>query len=258
MSKTLNEGHVELSKCPSSKLRQLAKKFESSQATAKHMKQIKRDLQAVQVNLLQHQCTELPPSKSMRQKKKKPFKFRQGATKHNEDKRKPQQRKSFDTEHPDRCHKCGDSHHREGFRCPASKYQCKICKKIGHFSSLCYKKKEQSDYFQRSLRSSSPKAQQLKVRSMNNRSLYDQSEDYSSKDSFCLQMKVQPQGDEAETKFTAPQHLVTNLEIKLKPHKKKTKFLRTRIDTCANVNVIPVSMYKLLYKDPDCVIDCSK
>ena len=66
-------------------------------------------------------------------------------------------------------------------------------------------------------------------------------------------MKVQPQSDEAETKFTAPQHLATNLEIKLKPHKKKTKFLRARIDTCANVNVIPISMYKLLYKDPDCV-----
>ena len=46
--------------------------------------------------------------------------------------------------------------------------------------------------------------------------MYDQSEDYSSKDSFCLQMKVQLQGDEAETKFTALQHLVTNLEIKVK------------------------------------------
>ena len=180
----------------------------------------------------------------MRQKKKEPFKFRQDATKDNEDKRKPQQRQSFDTEFPDRCHKCGDSHHRESFRCLASKNQCKICKKIGHFSSLCYKKKEQSDYYQRSLRSSSPKAQQLKVGSMNNRSLYDQSEDYSSEDSICLQMKVQPQGDEAETKFTASQHLITNREIKLKPHK-KIKILRTRMDTCANVNVIPVSMYKL-------------
>ena len=118
---------------------------------------------------------------------------------------------------------------------------------------MCYKKKEQSNYYQRSLRSSSPKAHQLKVGPINNRSSYNQSADYSSEDSFCLQMKVQPQSDEAETKFTAPQHLATNLEIKLKPHKKKTKFLRARIDTCANVNVIPISMYKLLYKDPDCV-----
>ena len=83
--------------------------------------------------------------------------------------------------------------------------------------------------------------------------MYDQSDDSSSEDSFCLQLKVQPQCDEVETKFTAPQHLVTNLEIKLKPHKKKTKFLRARIDTCANVNLMPISVYKLLYKDPDCV-----
>ena len=83
--------------------------------------------------------------------------------------------------------------------------------------------------------------------------MYDQSVDYSSEDSFCLQLKVQPQCDEAETKFIAPQHLFTNLEIKLKPHKKRTKFLRARIETCANVNLIPISVYKLLYKDPDCV-----
>ena len=64
VSKTLNEGHVELSKFPASTVRQLAKKMESLQATAKHMKQVTRDPQVVQVNLLWHQCTEIPPSKS--------------------------------------------------------------------------------------------------------------------------------------------------------------------------------------------------
>ena len=52
VSKNLNEGHVELNKFPASTACQLAKKFESSQATAKHMKQITRDSQVVQVNLL--------------------------------------------------------------------------------------------------------------------------------------------------------------------------------------------------------------
>ena len=51
-SKTLNEGHVELSKFPASTVRQLAKKMESSQATVKHMKQVTSDQQAVRVNLL--------------------------------------------------------------------------------------------------------------------------------------------------------------------------------------------------------------
>ena len=52
VSKTLNEGHVVLSKFPASPVYKLAKKMESSQATAKHMKQVTRDPQAVQVNLL--------------------------------------------------------------------------------------------------------------------------------------------------------------------------------------------------------------
>ena len=69
VSKTLNEGHVELSKVPASTVHQLAKKMESSQATAKHMNQVARDPQAVQVNLLRHQCTELPPSKFQKKTK---------------------------------------------------------------------------------------------------------------------------------------------------------------------------------------------
>ena len=38
----------------------------------------------------------------------------------------------------------------------------------------------------------------------------------------------------------------------MKPHRKRTKFLRTKIDTCSNVNLIPISVYKLIYKDKDC------
>ena len=49
----------------------------------------------------------------MRQKKKEPFKFRQEATKHDEDERKPQQRRRVDIKCTDRCHKCGNSHHRK-------------------------------------------------------------------------------------------------------------------------------------------------
>ena len=40
----------------------------------------------------------------------------------------------------DRCSKCGDSRHVEGFKCPAKKYQCKSCHKYGHFTSLYFKK----------------------------------------------------------------------------------------------------------------------
>ena len=57
---------------------------------------------------------------------------------------------------------------------------------------------------------------------------------------------------QADTNVPAPQHLCTNLEVKMKPHKNKTKFLCTILDTCADVNIMPCSVYQLLFKDPDC------
>ena len=63
---------------------------------------------------------------------------------------------------------------------------------------------------------------------------------------------MQMKSTQAETKFEAPQHLVTNLAYKLNSLKKKTKYLRARIDTCAEANIIPLSVYKLIFKDPDC------
>ena len=146
--------------------------------------------------------------------------------------------------------KCGDSQHREGFRCQASKHQWMICHKFGHFSSLCYKKRDGLHTHTRSL--GSPRAHQFKIGSICTQcSLSGQSEGYSSEEnSFCLQLQVE--SIQAETSFIAPQHLLTNLEYKLTPHKMRTKFLRARIDTCANVNFMPTSVYQLLYKDPNC------
>ena len=66
VSKTLNEGHVELNKFPASKVRQMAKKLESSQSTARHLKKMSSKLQATQIHLLRHQRTELTPSKFQR------------------------------------------------------------------------------------------------------------------------------------------------------------------------------------------------
>ena len=80
-------------------------------------------------------------------------------------------------------------------------------------------------------------------------SLCGQSEDSSSDDSFCIQMQVK--STQAETKLPAPQHLVTNVAFKLKHHK-MTQYLRARIDTCTDVNILPVSVYKLIFKDTDC------
>ena len=76
MSKTINDSNIDLNKFPASKVRQLAKKMESSNATAKYIKQVANEPQATQVYLMRHQCTELPPSRFQR-KQKKSFKSRQ-------------------------------------------------------------------------------------------------------------------------------------------------------------------------------------
>ena len=58
-------------------------------------------------------------------------------------------------------------------------------------------------------------------------------------------MKVQAK--QSDKKYPAPKDLFTNLKFKVKLHKNKT-----RTDTCTDVNIMPVSMYKYLFKDPDC------
>ena len=255
ISKNLDEGHVSLKNFPASKFRQMAKKLEGSQATAKHIKQVTNEPHATQINLLRHQRTELPLTKSQRIQNKR-FKQRQPPNKKfSEDQyrnRKHQTKeRSYKNsqEHTNaeiRCTKCGDSLHIEGFRCPASRYQCKYCHKCGHFCKLCFKKNG-SDHKKNIRR---PKAHQLMVGTASTIDEQSYASYSSSEDSFCLQL--QAKSTEEKSKKNKPQHLATNLEYKLKPHRRRTKFLRAKIDTCSNVNLLPISVCKLMYKDPEC------
>ena len=52
VSRTINEGSVHLEKFPANKVCQLAKKLESSKATARHIRQVAGDPQAAQINLM--------------------------------------------------------------------------------------------------------------------------------------------------------------------------------------------------------------
>ena len=123
--------------------------------------------QTTQVHLLRHQRTELPPNKAQR----KQFKENKSRPKNmgysNEDhhqasykKNEYESKKKFNPrqilQSEDRCHKCRDSKHIEGFQWSARKYQCRNCHKFGHFSSLCCKKQESYKK-----RPRSPKAYQL-------------------------------------------------------------------------------------------------
>ena len=192
VSKTISDGSVDLEKFPSSKVRQLAKKLESSKATACHIKQVAGDLQAAQINLLRHQQTELPAGKY--KKKRAPMKPKQSNHKHQGNEGyhlQAQPKKRFDTKgvHSDksRCSKCGDSVHIEGFQCPAKKYQCKACYKFGHFTSMCYQRNKLLPSI------GSQKVHQLQAsrRHAHGSASYDHSdEDSTSDESFCLQIKI--------------------------------------------------------------------
>ena len=164
-SKTINDSKTDLDRFLASKVRQLAKKMESSKSTTRHIKQVASDPQVAQVNLMRHQRTDLPPSKSKQ--------------KQHAHKSKSKGQKRYSSEHKNQ-------------RPP-------------------YKKKIWS---------------------------------------FCLQVQIQ--GKQASAKFPTPHQLITNFEDRLKPHHKRNQYLRARLDTCADVNIMPASVYKLMFQDPDC------
>ena len=213
------------------------------------MKQVASDPQVAQINLMRHQCKDIPASKH---KKRKPFMMpRPPSHKNDTSDRQSHYRKSFDAKNvyknKERCQKCGDSNYIEGFQCPAKKFQCKSCHKYGHFTSLCYQKK------QASFKSRKPKAHMLQAGATYacDRPVCGHSEDYlSSDESFCLQVKIQ-QSEAEGKKIPTPSHLITNIAYKLKPHQTRNQYRRARLDTCADVNIMPASVYKLVFIDSE-------
>ena len=98
VSKTINEGSVDLDTFPATKVHQLAKKYESSKTTARHIKQVTGEMQATQIHLMRHQCTELSNGKHKRQKPQ--TKPRPMQNKNVEQKQPSQYKKPFDPKVP--------------------------------------------------------------------------------------------------------------------------------------------------------------
>ena len=231
----LNEGCADLEQYPASKVRQLAKKLESSKATARHIKQATTHPQAAQINLLRHQWTELAHKKMKGHKHKQPFKSKDG---------KPPQKKLFYPSQAhgshDRCSKCGDTRHAQGFTCPAKKYLCKACKKYGHFTSLCFSKQKphtKHSAYQITAEELQPDESEV-------------DEDSYSDDSFIL-YQVQAVINQAKSRLPKKTHLIANLPYRIKQHQSHHKYLRVCLDTCVDVNIMPKSVYQMMFNDPD-------
>ena len=141
VSRTISDGSVDLEKFPASRVRQLAKKLESSKAMAQHIKQVSGEPHAAQINLLQHQRMELPQHRH--KKKKSHAKLNQGNCKlqHGNDlshgqKIKgnhfpPTSNKLPPSGNHNWCSKCGDTAHREGFTCPAKSISARYVTNLG-------------------------------------------------------------------------------------------------------------------------------
>ena len=122
-----------------------------------------------------------------------------------------------------------------------------MCNKYGHFSSLGYQKKAQVHH-KNSCRN--PKVHQLYAGPMyaQDSANHCHPEESSSDESFCLQL--QAQSNQAEgMQITQPVHLITNLAYHLKLHHTRNMCLQAQLDVCTDVNIMPASVYQLLFKD---------
>ena len=68
-------------------------------------------------------------------------------------------------------------------------------------------------------------------------------------DSFCLQMKIH-WTQLSYPKVPKPIYLMANLAYHLQEHHKRNQYLWARLDTCAEVNLMPMAVYCLMFKDP--------
>ena len=95
---------------------------------------------------------------------------------------------------------------------------------------------------------SRPKAHQLEAGAVYvcENTICCKSEESLSDDSFYLQLKVQHTQANFK-KVPTPAHLIANLAYRLKLHHTRNQYLRARLDTCADVNIMPASVYRLVF-----------
>ena len=71
----------------------------------------------------------------------------------------------------------------------------------------------------------------------------------NTNESFCLQMKVQ-KTQLTNLQLPKPAYLMANLVYCLQMHHRQNQYLCARLDMCADVNLMPVTVYQLMFKDP--------
>ena len=87
---------------------------------------------------------------------------------------------------------------------------------------------------------------------MENNSESEMDDDPYSDDSFVLyQMRAKINMSTAQQRVPKKTHLIANLPYRLKQYQTHHKYLRVRLDTCADVNIMPKSVYQVMFNDPE-------
>ena len=75
-------------------------------------------------------------------------------------------------------------------------------------------------------------------------------EDSCSDDSFIL-YQVKAVINQAKSRLPKKTYLIANLPYQIKQHQSHHKYLRVHLDTCADVNIMPKSVYQMMFNDTD-------
>ena len=96
-------------------------------------------------------------------------------------------------------------------------------------------------------------AHQIVVPELSNKP-YQNTRECDNDDQFMItfQLHAQPQrniNNQRVTTSYAQKHRYANIPYRIKPYHKHNKYLRVQLDTCADVNLMPERVYKLVFND---------
>ena len=130
--------------------KEIAKTDESSKAAIQHF--TGSDKETAEIHQLRHQCHKVPTPQSAYKHKGKQHQAHRGSPFKKCKLCNPRSGDGPSHYSGDTWSKFGDSKHWPGFYCPALKFKCQNCHKIGHFTSCCFHRGKQDKYHKNKLK----------------------------------------------------------------------------------------------------------
>ena len=125
--------------------------------------------------------------------------------------------------------------------------------KIGHFTKMCFTKNAhlQPQHYHKG----KPKQAHQIIVPEHSTKQYKNTHECDNDDDFMIafQLCAQPQKNVHNQKVTAgytQKCLYANIPYRIQPYHKHNKYLCVQLDTCADVHLMPESIYKLVFNDP--------